>query len=243
MLHIRTAYIELIVSSVRTAGVLGRGFLLEDLQRVLEARNLRLAALLALLVRLGLRNALGLQLLPVLVDRVELLLGPADVLLQALKEGLGLLLVLRLVLDLRLLRLRRDLVLGRLLLVDLDRLILGRLALREQLREVGFNDLEHADDTRSSAAFLGILGLGLGMHPGMRLRAGLEQGLLLLGVVVTQHLQCHADALETRREVGFRGFPRSLLFGPDLVGGLLLLRDLGELLKRSSGSSPSSFLR
>ena len=31
-------------------------------------------------------------------------------------------------------------------------------------------------------------------HPGVRLRAGLEQGLLLLGVVVTQHLQHKAVA-------------------------------------------------
>merc|ERR1719316_1858200 len=115
---------------------LRRRLLLEDLERLLEARNLRLAALLPLLVGLGLRNADGLELLPVLLDGIELLLGAADVLLQTLEERLRFLLVLRLVLDLRLLRLRGDLVLRRLLLVDLHRLVLRRLALGEELREV-----------------------------------------------------------------------------------------------------------
>merc|ERR1719265_1693934 len=45
------------------------GLALEDLQRLLEPRNLRLAAALALLVALGLRDTLILQALPIFHHR------------------------------------------------------------------------------------------------------------------------------------------------------------------------------
>merc|ERR1719375_2978243 len=215
----------------RRGALLGT-LLLEDGQRLLQARNLLLAALLALLVRLGLRHALGLQLLPVLEDRPELRLRGAEVRLGLLQVRLGLLLVLVLVLHLGRLRRRGDAVVLGDRVVLLLGLVLGRGALGEHLREVALGHLEHADDTAGGAGALGVLRERHGRAEVAGVVAALEQlrGVVLLRVVVAENLQRHLHTLQALLEVALRLRPGRLLGRADLVRGLLLRRDLPELL-------------
>merc|ERR550514_276291 len=198
--------------------------LLENRQGLLQARDLSLAAALALRVRFRLRNAHRLELLPVLHDRVVLLHRELLILLQTRKHGLGLLRVLDLVLHGGLLLRRGDRVVLGELLVLLHSHGLSRVALGEQLGEIALDDLEHADDAGRGARCLGVL---------LRAHAALKELLrrvVLLGVVIAEHLKRHANALETLLVVSLRRRPcRGLLLAQLLLerGNLFLqLRDL-----------------
>merc|ERR1719393_971051 len=57
-----------------------------------------------------------------------------------------------------------------------------------------------------------------------------KEALLLLGVVVTQHLERHADTLDAGLVVGLSRLPGRLLLSADRVRLLLRLRDRPELL-------------
>merc|ERR1719405_392497 len=98
--------------------------------------SLTLPALLPLLIGLGLRDALLLQLVPVLQDRVQLGLGPGEVLLRLTDHLLQRRLLLVLVLHVLLLCGLCDLVLLGGLVVLLLGLLLRRFRLRQVLREV-----------------------------------------------------------------------------------------------------------
>merc|ERR1719375_744738 len=214
----------------RRGALLGT-LLLEDGQRLLQARDLLLAALLALLVRLRLRHALGLQLLPVLEDRPELRLRGAEVRLGLLQVRLGLLLVLVLVLHLGRLGRRGDAVVLGDRVVLLLGLVLGRGALGEHLREVALRHLQHADDAAGGAGALRVLRERHGRAEVVAV-AALEElrGVLLLRVVVAEHLERHLHALQALLEVALGLGPGRLLGRADLVRGLLLRGDLAELL-------------
>merc|ERR550537_1297969 len=203
--------------------------LLENRQGLFEARDLGLAAALALGVRLWLRDAHRLELLPVLHDGIVLLHGDLLVLLETREQSLGLLRVLRLVLHGGLLLGRGDGVVLRELLVLLNGHGLRRVALREQLREVALNDLEHADNAGRGTGGLGVL---LRAHPALEeLLCGSSslEKILLLGVVIAEHLERHANALKAFLVVRLRCRPRR---------GLLLRRsDLAELLLECRTSS------
>merc|ERR550514_2174137 len=198
--------------------------LLENRQGLLQARDLSLAAALALRVRFRLRNAHRLELLPVLHDRVVLLHRELLILLQTRKHGLGLLRVLDLVLHGSLLLRRGDRVVLGELLVLLHSHGLSRVALGEQLGEIALDDLEHADDAGRGARCLGVL---------LRAHAALKELLrrvVLLGVVIAEHLKRHANALETLLVVSLRHRPCCGLLHAQLRRRLLRRRDLTELL-------------
>merc|ERR1719240_459679 len=192
------------------------GLLLENREGLLQARDLGLPAALALLVGLRLRDAHALELLPVLHDGGVLLVDGLLVLLEADEHLLRLLLVLALVLGRRRLLRGRDLVvLGQLLVLLLRHgLLCG--ALGEALREVRLHDLEHADDAARGAGGLVVLRL--------------EERLLLLRVVVTEHLERHANALDAGLVVRLGISPGSFLLRTDLVRLLLRRGDGTELL-------------
>merc|ERR550514_1149668 len=192
--------------------------LLENRQGLLQARDISLAAALALRVRFRLRNAHRLELLPVLHDRVVLLHRGLLILLQTRKHGFGLLRVLHLVLHGGLLLRRGDRVVLGELLVLLHSHGLGRVALGEQLGEIALDHLEHADDAGGGARGLGVL---------LRTHAALEELLrriVLLGVVVAENLKRHANALKTLLVVSLRRSPCRGLLLAQLRRLVLLLR-------------------
>merc|ERR1719201_216986 len=203
--------------------------LLKNRQGLLQARDLSLAAALALGVRLGLRDAHWLELLPVLHDGIVLLHGDLLVLLETREHSLGLLRVLRLVLHGGLLLGRGDGVVLRELLVLLNGHGLRRVALREQLREVALNDLEHADNAGRGTGGLGVL---LRAHPALEellCPSSLEE-ILLLGVVIAEHLERHANALKAFLVVRLRCRPRRGLLLAQLRCFFLRRSDLAEFL-------------
>merc|ERR1719248_94861 len=144
-----------LVSALHAAGAtqrrlhLQQGLAREDGQRLLEARNLLLAASLTLTVAHRLRLALRLELVQVGQDRVELLARRGLVLLVVAEGNLELLHLVRLAVDIALLRrLRHGVVLGELVVRGLRGLLI-RLRLREHLGEVALRDLEHGRDGRA----------------------------------------------------------------------------------------------
>merc|ERR1719197_906476 len=159
------------------------------------------------------------KLLPVLHDGVVLLHGDLLVLLVTRKHGLGLLRVLHLVLHSGLLLRRGDRIVLAELLILLHGHGLGRVALGEQLGEVALNNLEHADDTRGGARGLGVLARALA-HPALK---ELFRRIVLLGVIIPEHLERHANALEALLVVRLRRRPCS---------GLLLAHLRRLLLRR-----------
>merc|ERR1719201_161890 len=200
--------------------------LLKNRQGLLQARDLSLAAALALGIRFRLRNAHRLKLLPVLHDGVVLLHGDLLVLLETRKHGLGLLRVLHLVLHRGLLLRRGDRIVLAELLILLHGHGLGRVALGEQLGEVALNNLEHADDTRGGARGLGVLARALA-HPALK---ELFRRIVLLGVVIPEHLESHANALEALLVVRLRRRPCSGLLLAQLRRLLLRRGDFTEFL-------------
>merc|ERR1719201_2351519 len=200
--------------------------LLKNRQGLLQARDLSLAAALALSVRLWLRDAHWLELLPVLHDSIILLHSDLLVLLETRKHGLGLLRVLHLVLHRGLLLRRGDRIVLAELLILLHGHGLGRVALGEQLGEVALNNLEHADDTRGGARGLGVLARALA-HPALK---ELFRRIVLLGVVIPEHLERHANALEALLIVRLRRRPCSGLLHAHLRRLLLRRGDFTELL-------------
>merc|ERR1719201_2540451 len=196
--------------------------LLKNRQGLLQARDLSLAAALALSVRLWLRDAHWLELLPVLHDSIILLHSDLLVLLETRKHGLGLLRVLHLGLLLR----RGDRIVLAELLILLHGHGLGRVALGEQLGEVALNDLEHADDAGGGARGLGVLARALA-HPALK---ELFRRIVLLGIVIAEHLERHANALEALLIVRLRRRPCSGLLHAHLRRLLLRRGDFTELL-------------
>merc|ERR1719401_115114 len=146
--HISLSRGDVLLHRPQTAAVLldQHSLALQDLQRRLEARDLRLAAALGLSVRFDLLVALLVQALQHGLHGVELLLHAL-----AVRLGLGRLLVpvlelLGLVLDvLVLVRFLQGVLLGLLLVLGHGGLLRGD-DLREVLREVALDDLEEADD-------------------------------------------------------------------------------------------------
>merc|ERR1719331_3747191 len=193
--------------------------LLKNRQGLLQARDLSLAAALALSVRLWLRDAHWLELLPVLHDSIILLHSDLLVLLETRKHGLGLLRVLHLVLHRGLLLRRGDRIVLAELLILLHGHGLGRVALGEQLGEVALNDLEHADDAGGGARGLGVLARALA-HPALK---ELFRRIVLLGIVIAEHLERHANALEALLIAHLR---RLLLRRGDFTEFLLERRNL-----------------
>merc|ERR1719263_1494442 len=123
-----------------------RALSLEDIEGLLQARDLLLATLLALCVRLRLGDALRLELVVVLKHRIELFRRRAEVVLRLREEGLRLLLVLVLVLHGRRLLSREHLVVLRQSLVLGLGEVLCCLAFRKHLRKVRLGNLEHSDN-------------------------------------------------------------------------------------------------
>merc|ERR1719281_486036 len=137
----------------------------EDRQSLLEASNLLLTLRLLVRVAHHLRLALGLQLVQVCKDSVELLSRRGLVLLVVAEGNLELLHLAGLRLHVPGLRRLRDRVLLRELVVSLLRSRLVRFGLREQRSEVRLRDLQDRDDGGSDVALrtteLGLLGADL----------------------------------------------------------------------------------
>merc|ERR1719263_834797 len=180
----------------------------EDGQRLLEACNLLLS--LGFLVRVThhLRLALGLQLVQIRKNRVELLRRRGLIFFVVAERNFDLLHFARLPLDVASLRRFGDRVLLRELVVRLLRRRLVGLGLREQRREVRLRDLQDRHDRGADVA-LGAAELRL-------LRADLHEGR---AVVLAQHVD--------RLRHGGRGVLEVLRRLQVLL--VLLLTDLGRL--------------
>merc|ERR1719163_638062 len=209
---------------------------LQDRERFLEAGDLCFAPSLPLLIGLDLLVAHLVQLLEVLVERVQLrrdALGVRRELPHRLVEGRGL---FCLVLHVLLLCGLRDLVLLRLLLVGRRRGLLCRDHLRQELGKIGFDHLEETDDTTAGTlrrcVSLPLRSVVLSEDLQRQLHA-LDTLLHLRPVCVVRRLLLCAQLVHLclrRREVCKLFLKRRYLLLQLRRGGLCLVNLRGELL-------------
>mmetsp|Transcript_11283 Transcript_11283/g.27020 ORF Transcript_11283/g.27020 Transcript_11283/m.27020 type:complete len:441 (-) Transcript_11283:855-2177(-) len=202
---------------------------LQNFQSILQARNLRVPALLPLLVGLGLGDALGLELLDVLLHGVQLALLAVPIVVVFGHGGLE-------ILDLRLLALLvcdqgrppLPVFLGlRVVLLLLLGLIVREFS--DGFGEIGFHNFQHGDDPAGGSPGLGLGGgrAGLLLHESEGGSGLLHQGAVIVfcRIVVTEYLQSSLNTLQTVVVILEGHVKRLLLLGADGIQLLLSYTD------------------